>query len=308
MSETDQQLIQSIQNRLKAHSRATGQNYEDLLYYYAIERFLYRLSRSPYREHFVLKGALIFAAWGVSLGRPTRDIDLRGYTSNDVSALVEMVRSICRQPVEDDGLWFDADQVQGEEIREEDEYHGVRVRFLARLGNSRVRMQLDIGFSDVITPADRIIELPTILGMPAPVLRGYPTETVVAEKLQTLVIRGELNSRVKDFFDLWQISRLFAFEGRVLQQAIRSTFAQRATEIPAGPPLALTPEFAALKQEAWQRFLRPLAQTTGIPPDLAQIITDLQPFLLPPLQAAAQGQPFTQQWPAGGPWKPEILI
>ncbi|MCU0487293.1 MAG: nucleotidyl transferase AbiEii/AbiGii toxin family protein, partial [Anaerolineales bacterium] len=193
--------------------------------------------------------------------------------------------------------WFDTDQIQGDEIRAEDAYPGVRVRFMARLGNARIRMQLDIGFSDVITPADCTIEFPTLLSMPAPVLRGYPVEAVVAEKLQILVSRGELNSRIKDFFDLWQISRLFAFDGRVLQQAILATFAQRGTEVPGAIPTALMQEFARLKQGDWQRFLRPMQDTANIPTDFFLIITALQPFLLPVLQAASQDGPFTQLWP-----------
>jgi hypothetical protein len=183
-------LPASIHQRLLNQARASGRPFDELLRYYAIERFLYRLSQSAYRDRFVLKGALIFAAWGAPLGRSTRVIDLLAYAGNAIDDVVAVFKAICVQTMEADGMTFDPATVAGESITEHAEYQGVRVRFQGHLGNARVRMQIDLGFGDVVTPPAGWVECPSLLGQPRAVLRGYPPKTVVAEKTQALVRLG----------------------------------------------------------------------------------------------------------------------
>ena len=198
MNAANSGLVASIRARLQNMARENGLNLEDLLYRYAIERFLYRLSQSNYQNYFVLKGGQVFAAWGISLGRPTRDIDLFGMAADTVENLIQIVKEICKQAVEPDGMVFDLETVIGQAIEENADTPGVRLNFRSRLGNARIRMQMDIGFSDVITPEVAMVNLPTLLDMPVPHLLLYPLETVIAEKLQAMVYLGEINSRMKD--------------------------------------------------------------------------------------------------------------
>ena len=241
-------LPASIHERLLNKAKSSGRPFNELLQYYGIERFLYRLAESPYRDRFILKGALIFAAWGAPLSRPTRDIDLLAHTSNSINNIVAIVTAICNQDVQPDGMTFDPASVVGEKIKEQDEYEGVRVRFRGYLGNARVNMQVDMGFADVVSPAPELVEYPTLLDLPRPHLRGYPRETVVAEKVHAMVTLGAINSRMKDFYDLWLLARKFSFDGASLSEAIRNTFAHRATRIPNEMPVGLTDEFAREKQ------------------------------------------------------------
>jgi predicted nucleotidyltransferase component of viral defense system len=294
-------LPASIHQRLLNQARASGRRFDELLRYYAIERFLYRLSKSPYRDRFVLKGALIFAAWGAPLGRSTRDVDLLAYTGNAIEEVVTIFKAICVQSVEADGMAFDPATVAGESITEHAEYQGVRVRFQGHLGDAHVRMQIDLGFGDVITPPANWVEYPSLLGQPRAALRGYPPETVVAEKTQALVRLGTLNSRMKDFYDLWLLARQFNFDGSVLSEAIVRTMAHRNTPIPTELPEALAYEFGQSKQDQWQAFLR-TAGVAKAPQSLVVVLEALRGFLLPVLQTVSQGQAMRASWRAPGPW------
>jgi predicted nucleotidyltransferase component of viral defense system len=196
-------LPASIQNRLLTQARSSGRPFNELLQYYTIERFLYRLTQSRFADRFVLKGAALFRAWGLATFRPTRDIDLLGYTRNDVENLVSIIQEVCGQDVQPDGIFFDAKAVHGERIKENSDYEGVRIRFGGTLGKARLHLQIDIGFEDIITPGTKIVAYPVILKMPAPKMQGYPPETVVSEKLHAMVFHGSVNSRMKDFFDVW---------------------------------------------------------------------------------------------------------
>jgi hypothetical protein len=294
-------LPASIHQRLLNQARASSRPFDELLRYYAIERFLYRLSQSTYRDRFVLKGALIFAAWGAPLGRSTRDVDLLAYTGNAIGEVVAVFKAICAQSVEADGMAFDPATVGGESITEHPEYQGVRVRFQGHLGNARIRMQIDLGFGDVITPHADWVEYPNLLGLPRPVLRGYPRETVVAEKTQALVRLGTLNSRMMDFYDLWLLVRQFDFDGRALSEAIIGTMAHRNTSLPTELPEALADEFGQSKQDQWQAFLR-TAGVAEAPQNLVVVLEELRGFLLPVLLTVSHGQPMHGIWRAPGPW------
>lgn len=303
---TDKQLknvAASIRQRLLNYAHETGRPFQEVLQYFAMERFLYRLSRSPHADKFVLKGALMFTAWGAPPARPTKDIDFLARMNNSVEAIAAVMREVCRQDVEPDGLVFAADELTGSVIKEDADYEGVRVVFPARLENARVQMQLDLGFGDVMTPGPAPTEYPTILDLPAPHLNGYSRETVVAEKFEAMVKLDLLNSRMKDFFDIWTLSRQYPFEGPLLASAIARTFEHRGTPI-TSMPTALTPTFAADPGKAaqWGGFLRKL-RLTPQPPELGRIITELADFLGPVVEAIEQQRPFNESWVPGGPWK-----
>lgn len=303
-SQSAQGLAASVHQRLLNRSRKYAEDFNLLLVRYAIERFLYRLSQSPYADRFILKGALLFWVWQTPIHRPTRDLDLLGFGSSSPTAIAEVFQQICLTDVESDGLVFDLDSIQIQEIRADQEYRGQRVDLLARLGPARIPVQIDIGFGDIVSSVVVKTNFPTLLDFPAPRLRMYSKETVVAEKLHAAVELGMANSRIKDFFDLWTLSRLFDFDGRVLSLAIQTTFDHRQTPFLSVSPLALTPEFGQHpdKIKQWQGFLRRNRLDAG-GVDLPDIITALAAFLMPPLLAAGKGQALAAHWPADGPWQ-----
>ena len=292
----------SVRQRLLNQARAQEKPFQELLQYYAMERFLYRLSKSRYAETFILKGALLLAAWRAPLSRSTMDIDLLGRTSNELEHIRVLFAQLCDVEAAPDGIEFDSKSVRVARIKEDADYEGVRVRFRAALANARVPMQIDIGFGDVVTPDVVEIQYPTLLEFSAPVLCAYPKETVVAEKLEAVTALGMLNSRMKDFFDLWALSRLYAFDGLTLVKAIKATFGHRATAIEARP-LGLENEFANDKAKSvqWAAFLR-RSHLTSAPARLPETVSAVREFARPPLSAAATDEVFNQNWRAGGPW------
>lgn len=293
----------SVNDRLRRLAPERGETHQMLLIRYALERLLYRLAVSEHAEHFTLKGALLFALWSGKPHRPTKDLDLLGEGKPTVERLVAVFRDVCAESVEDDGLHFDPTSVQGQRIKEDDLYEGVRLGIEARLETARIRLQVDIGFGDAVTPGVVEIAYPALLEFPAPTLRSYPRETVVAEKFQAMVALGLQNSRLKDFYDLWVLARTFEFEGTALSAALRATFRRRRTPLPVGPPKALTAEFYddADKRTQWRAFLGRI-RTESAPPGLEEVATTLHGFLLPPVAALNAATGFDQQWPAGGPW------
>lgn len=270
-----------------------------------MERFLYRLSASEYVDRFVLKGALLLRVWEAPFVRPTMDIDMLGRTNNAPEALVAIVRAICQQAVEDDGLQFDDDSVSGAAITEDADYAGVRLRFHGKLGTARVRMQVDVGFGDVITPEPSLVNYPTLLSFPAPRLLAYPRESVVAEKFQVMLHRGMLNSRLRDYYDIWLLSRSFSFDGARLAEAIKKTCMNRDTPI-LERPVGLSTEFAAetARRTQWRAFLRK-SKLEGAPDDLATLVKEVGQFLGPVAQSLGQDSDFRNIWDPPGPWKPK---
>jgi hypothetical protein len=297
-------LVASVRDRLLQLAQKQNETFQSLLTRYCLERLLYRLSQSPHRETFILKGALLFALWSDQPHRPTRDVDLLGRGENSVERLEQVFREICAHPVEDDGLTILAETVRAERIRADEEYEGVRVRCEAHLGNARIGVQADIGFGDVVTPAVAVVTYPTLLRFPAPVLLAYPQETVISEKFQAMVLLGIGNSRMKDFYDVWVMARQFVFQGPTLSRAIRATFQRRQTAVPGEPPLALSAAFHTDrdKQQQWQAFVRK-GKLASARVELEQVVTVLRDFLMPPAQAVCKGDPFDMTWPASGPWQ-----
>ena len=295
-------LPASVRDRLRKLAAARKEDFQLVLTRYGLERWLYRLSRSPHADSFILKGAMLFQLWAGQPHRPTRDLDLLGRGDNSVAAVVGAFREVCNQAVEEDGLEFRAESVRGERIKEDQEYEGIRVHCEARLENARIPLQIDVGFGDAVTPPAAGVRYPTLLEFPAPTLRAYRRETVVAEKFQAMTDLGMANSRMKDFYDLWVLARGFEFDGPTLSTAIRATFRRRRTALPTAAPLALTAEFAedAAKRKQWEAFLRKSKLDVGAV--LAEVVAVLGDFLTPPVQALAAGEPFERNWPTGGPW------
>ena len=157
---------ESIRQRIRNRLKERGEDVQFGLQRYAIERFLYRLGASPHRERFVLKGASLFALWGGDVYRPTRDVDFTGSGSSEESSVLEALREVCRQPGEPVELSFDPRSLAAEPIRGDSEYKGLRIRFEARLGSSRIPMQIDIGFANAIQPPAQDAEYPTLLDDP----------------------------------------------------------------------------------------------------------------------------------------------
>ena len=260
----------SVRARLLDLAREKGQVFDLLLTRYATERLLYRLSTTPHRDRFVLKGAMLMTAWFDDPHRPTRDVDFLGHGDPAPESMLSVFREICAIE-ENDGITFDADTLRVELIREELEYGGLRLRTTARLAGARITIVIDIGFGDAIEPGIEEISLPVLLDLPAPRLRAYARETVVAEKFQAMVMLGLANTRMKDFYDVWILSRNYAFDGERLSRAIAATFERRGTAIPKDVPDALTPAFAndATKQRQWAAFVRDLA--ADVPPPILRL-------------------------------------
>lgn len=250
----------------------------------------------------------MFMGWQIPLRRFTRDIDFRGFTSNEIENVTQTIKQICLQEVEPDGIDFDTESISIEVITEEAEYSGIRVRFSGRLGErTKMPMQIDIGFSDEITPKPIPISFPTLLEMSPPILIGYPKEMVVAEKLECIVHRGVLNSRLKDYYDLWIVSQYFNFDGKTLQEAIQNTFSNRQTEIPTGIPPGLGDHYATERQKEWVSFLNGFSP--GIPEieEFQLVISSVRLFLLPVLEAINDHTAFEKCWdPRYGDWKSRV--
>lgn len=296
-------LAASVRQRLMNKAREQHEEFGGVLTRYGVERLLYRLSQSPYRDQFILKGAMLFQLWGGQPHRPTRDLDLLGRGDPAPDRFREILRDICRQGVVDDGLVFRVDSVQVEQMKADEEYQGLRLKLQAQLEAARIPIQIDVGFGDAVSPGPEEVTYPTLLEMPAPTLQAYPRETVVAEKFQAMVALGIANSRMKDFYDVWTLAQRFAFSGPDLASAIRATFERRKTALPDQAPLALTPEFAEDSQKLvqWQAFLR-RANLDAQRAELPMIAEDLRAFLMPPTAALVASNAFEMNWAPNGPW------
>ena len=263
-----------------------------------MERFLYRLSRSAHGDRFILKGALMLRVWRSPEFRPTMDIDMLGRTSNDETSIVAQIQDILAVEVEADGLAFNPSSIQAERITEDADYKGIRVRFRGELDSARVSMQ--IGFGDIVYPEPEESNLPTMLDSPVPRLLCYSRESTIAEKFEAMVKLGMLNSRMKDFYDIWLLSRQFDFDGAKLAKAIRLTFGQRGTTLPSEIE-AFTNTFIDDKQTQWTAFWKRLQQD-HVPAAFREITSTVESFLAPLASAISADNPEPTKWTAPGPW------
>ena len=257
MTPADRRSAASIRARLLARAHREGIQFQRILVRYASERLLYRLSISPATDRFILKGALLFDLWYDSRVRPTQDIDLSGQGDPDMPDLLEIFTGLCALEV-DDGIIFDASSVDASPIRDRARYPGVRLALDGFLDEARFKVKIDVGFGDAVTPAPETAVFPTLLeDMPSASLRVYPRYTVVAEKLEAIISFGMVNSRMKDYFDLWVIMKDQALDRSTLSQAVGATLRRRGTPYPDDLPVGLAPEFAEspLKRSQWSTFL-----------------------------------------------------
>lgn len=231
MAKSVKNIAASVHQRLINKAKESSRPFNELLQYFAIERFIYRLSKSPYADKFILKGALMFSAWCGLASRPTMDIDLLGMIDNRLEVITTAIKDACLMDVDADGISFNAETVEAVRITEDAEYEGVRVRVHGSLGKARISLQIDIGFGDVIVPNAKTVSYPSILDFPVPELKGYTMESTIAEKFQAMVKLGILNSRMKDFYDIWVLSRTFDFKGEILAEAVEKTFEKRNTPV-----------------------------------------------------------------------------
>jgi len=292
----------SVRARLLQLAKRRGDDFQLLLTRYANERLLYRLTKSQHGDRFLLKGAALFTVWTGHAHRATRDMDLLGLGEPRVERLRTIFSEVVTLGDGDDGVVFDASSLKVEPIREEQLYGGIRIVMVARITNAQVRIQVDVGFGDVVTPEAQLAEFPALLDFPAPQLRAYPKETVVAEKLDALVQLGLANTRMKDFYDLVALSNLFAFDGQLLVDAISATFARRGTPLPADTPTAFSTEFTgdSTKNVQWTAFVKKAGITEAA--DLKTTMALVETFVGAPLRAASAKQTFTATWSPPGPW------
>lgn len=301
---TEKNRAESVRHRLRNLLRERGEDIQFGLQRYAIERFLYRLGVSPYRNTFILKGAALYAVWGGSIYRPTRDLDFTGYCGPEEGEILVAMREICVLPNIPDAILFDPESLNFSPIRHDSDYHGLRVQLRATLGESQIPIQIDIGFGDAIYPPAQEVDYPSLLGDPCPRIRAYPPEAVVAEKLHTMVMQGERNSRYKDFYDIVILLGQFTFKGEALAKAVASTFERRRTKIGASTPSAFEKGFYAdtARSQQWRAFLA----TNNLPApsdDFLSVGNLILEFLVPVWESLAAQQKFTLIWSPGGPWK-----
>jgi hypothetical protein len=295
----------SVRDRLLEDTRRKRANFQLVLRRYLVERFLYRLGQSIHRERFVLKGAMLFVLWDASLDRPTKDLDLAGYWTNDVTSLLMAFREILAISCPEDGVAFMTDGITAEPIRHQTEYHGFRVRVIGALGTARVSLQIDVGFGDAIEPPAVFETYPVALDAPAPQIRAYPREASIAEKLHAMVALGVENTRLKDFYDIHVLCSRFAFSGDRVTAGIRATFTRRKALSFESWPVALTGAFYDDEQRAaqWQRFLQRSTLAASAPVAFNQIGERICAFLEPPLRAVKLARTYDAAWPPGGPWR-----
>lgn len=293
----------SVRERLKQKADDLGYDFQLILTHYAIERLLYRLGRSKYYDRFLLKGALLFESWYGQMVRSSMDADMLGKGASDVPSLVGVFRDVCRVKVESDGLEFLADTVHGQEILDNSEYQGVRITLAAMLSGARIHLQVDVGFGDAVVPQPKNMKYPALLDLPAPSIKAYTPYTVIAEKFQTIVDKGLANSRMKDYYDIWYISRHSNLDGLSLSKAIAATFKRRRTALPGTLPEGLGYDFISdnAKKRQWTGFLIKTKPNETCELDAA--IKEIRMLLIPVVQSLIEEKPFNKVWHSSQGWR-----
>lgn len=295
----------SVRQRLRNLAIRQDVRFNAMLERFTAERFLYRLSASGEVDRFVLKGAALFRVWDGKETRPTRDLDFLAESFADRAAMRSTLEAICRIPCPEDGVVFDPATIRIREIRIATPDGGLRVRLQGKLGGIRLPLNVDIGFGDAITPEAEVQDYPTLLDLPAPRLRTYPRETMIAEKFMAMVRLGARNTREKDLWDIASLARRFVFDGETLRTAIGQTFRRREHAFPRETPLALLPQYYedAARAQRWRELHRQAAADSDNPARLVDAGDELRRFLGPVCDSLIKGTSFTETWPAGGPWR-----
>jgi hypothetical protein len=295
----------SIRARLLNHAREHGDVFDRILTRYAIERLLYRLSRTEVADRYVLKGAMLFLTWPEHVFRPTGDLDLLGQGDPDPATIADLFIRICQVEVPEDGIRFDPATLKVEPVREADQYRGVRVSLKGELAGATPHLQIDIGFGDHVYPPPKRSDFPGLLpGLPQANILMYPPETVVSEKFDAMIRFGEANGRIKDFYDIWVTTRTFHFDLATLIEAVDGTLRRRETAIPTVMPVGLTDAFArtAEGRGLWSGFLRRSPPTLK-PPAFTDLLEALRRFFGPIIAGLAAPEGTVGRWdPEGGAW------
>jgi hypothetical protein len=295
-------IAASVHQRLLNKARKSSRPFNEILQYFAIERFIYRLCKSPYADRFVLKGALMFSAWTGLMSRPTMDIDLLGNIDNSIDLIVAIFKEVCETEVEKDGIVFQKDTVTASRITEDADYKGIRVLLRGNLSIIRLSLQIDIGFGDVIIPKPGKVKYPVFFDFPQPELNGYTMESTIAEKFQAMVKLGLLNSRMKDFYDIWLLSRRFDFKDETLIEAIKKTFEKRKTLLTSEPTIFNSTFMKDdTKQTQWQGFIKK-TKLTDAPTSFEDVAGGIKIFLQPIVVSMINKQTLRIFWAAPGPW------
>jgi hypothetical protein len=298
-------MAASVRQRLLNMARDEKTDFMLLLRRYAIERLLVRLSESKHSRKFILKGAMLFLAWGEEMPRATKDLDLLGSGTNSIDAIKRIFDSLCLlDTLSIDGLIYNPESITIDSIREDKKYNGLRVKLNVVLSKAHIALQIDIGFGDIVEPSPIEVNFPSLLGNRGPRIRAYPPETAIAEKTDAMITLGIDNSRIKDFYDIWFLSRHKSFKGRILLKAIAATMQRRNGNIKAlGLPVVMTPEFFENKNKVvqWNAFIRK-TQLIFTPPTFAKLGEDIQSFLLPLIEALQHGKKFNKNWSAQRGW------
>lgn len=303
MTKPPTNLAASVHRRLLDGARQRGEDFQLTLLRFGAERLLFRLCSTEHADRFVLKGAMLLLLWQDQLYRPTRDVDLEGFGDTAPENLRAVFRAVCRHACPEDALIFDEESVDATPIRTTQDYGGVRVTLMAHLGKARIPIQVDIGFGDAITPAPVVRDFPTLLPLPAPRLRTYPLETVVAEKFEAMARLGRANSRMKDFFDLHMLARRCEFDGALLTRAVKATFERRNASMDDLAEV-LAPDFYADSglAQRWRAYLKSMPPSGDAPASLADTGAALLRFLVP-LAEAMRGKQTLAAWSHDTGWR-----
>lgn len=294
----------SVRQRLKNIAESTGRPFAELLQWYGIERFLARLAATEHAQEFVLKGAALLRVWDAHPARPTMDVDLGVPHVLTEDEVLHVVRECLEYQGEPDGLVFDIDSLEAQQIRIANRYPGIRVRFRGVLGAARIAMQVDVGFADAVVPPAVAVEYPSLLGSEPPRLRGYQAETVIAEKLEAIVSLGQRTSRMKDYFDIWWLVSQRRFGSRLVADAVSSTFNRRGTEIPETEPEGLSDRAISSQEKLaqWSAFVR-RSQLHDMVPSFTEVVRVVREFAVPLFRMATAGSSSRGEWPPEGPWQ-----
>lgn len=300
-----QNIPASIQSRLQNKVGEVGQSFNEILQYYGMERFLYRLSKTPHVNDFILKGGLMFYGLGIPLRRVTRDIDFLGIAENAQRDILSVFRKALSVSFPEDGVLFDEKTLQVSETQAEIDQGGIRVTFMGRLGKMRIPVQVDVGFSDELASETLSMDYPVLLaGMEKPHLKGYPLESIISEKFHAMIRFAEANSRWKDYYDIYLFTETFQFESRSVSNAIRATFGNRPTELEDQIPYGLRESFAVSKQGEWDLFLQKAKLSNDSVKDLLTVVNRIWQFLEYPLREVLAGEKLPmKRWEHGSGWK-----
>jgi predicted nucleotidyltransferase component of viral defense system len=295
----------SIQARLKNKADESGRFFNEILQYYGMERFLYRLSKTSYANDFILKGGLMFYGLDIPMRRTTRDIDFLGTAKNMQKDILSVFHAAVSVPFPEDGVLFDTNTLHLSQNQAEANLGGIRIRFVGYLGKAKIPIQVDVGFSDELATEALSMDYPVILaGMEKPRIRGYPPESIISEKFYAMIRFADLNSRWKDYYDIYLLADTFEFESQLLVNAIKATFGNRPAKLTDEIPFGLRDEFAIANQENWELFLSKSKLQNDALKDLMAVVNRIRQFLEYPLREIWSDTPTRdKRWTHEGGWR-----